>query len=114
MKANWSSPVTYNMYLNVNVVNDKGQKVETLKKYRKDAKGLSIEENGLKGKVTVKVDEKTQYSKTVNNFDFHKIRIRDVVGNAKISGEIELIFEIEESPIPIKPLKQKVTLTDLK
>ena len=67
-------------------------------------------EDRLNGEVTVKANNKT-YTKKIEGFNFTKLSLSEIVNGEEISGEIEIIFSVEDSPIPITPFSKKFNIS---
>lgn len=67
-------------------------------------------EDRLNGEVTVKANNKT-YKKKVKGFNFTELSLSEIVNGEELSGEIEIIFSVEDSPIPIAPFSKKFNIS---
>jgi hypothetical protein len=63
----------------------------------------------ITGKLTIKANNK-EYSKEVNVFTFTSLSIKDITGGEVLSGQVEMIFEAIDSPIPIIPYREFITI----
>jgi hypothetical protein len=63
----------------------------------------------ITGKLTIKANNK-EYSKEVNVFTFTSLSIKDITGGEVLSGQVEMIIEAIDSPIPITPYSEFITI----
>jgi hypothetical protein len=95
-------------YFSAFVQNDLGQRVEWFYKMSKTQWGY-MREGEVNGKVTIKTDSK-EYSKVINAFRFTDVTINEITGGEVLSGQVEIIFEVVDSPITITPYREVITI----
>ena len=90
------------------VKNDLGQSIDWLWEVKKEDWGYS-QISKVNGKILVKANGK-EYSKEVEALKFGELSIRDIIGDAEISGEITIEFIVDSIPIKIEPFTRNFTI----
>lgn len=105
-----NNPLYY--YLSGYIADGKGNQVHRVYKHVLNEWGYFDYglENRLNGEVTVKANNKT-YKKKVKGFNFTELSLSEIVNGEELSGEIEIIFSVEDSPIPIAPFSKKFNIS---
>ncbi|MEC2071361.1 S-layer homology domain-containing protein [Alkalihalophilus marmarensis] len=94
-------------YFNVHIENSLEQRINDISKRELTEWGFFNRTGYVNGSVTVVVNGES-YSKEVGAFRFNDISISDVVGDNTFEGEAKLIFEVKDSPIPIKSFEANI------
>ncbi|OMF59340.1 hypothetical protein BK139_13130 [Paenibacillus sp. FSL R5-0490] len=117
IKGDWHSHITNHVldvntefmnYFNNSVVNSQGQRIENFSKLIPENEGY-IRRDAVKGKVTLRVSGKV-FTKEIDRLDFNMVKLSDLTGGEVVSGQAELEFSVVDSPIPIEPWKQTITI----
>ncbi|WP_071392802.1 S-layer homology domain-containing protein [Bacillus tuaregi] len=101
----------FDYYYDVSVKDSTGQEVDSIEKAALDEwENLIHTSEYVNGKITVKTADK-EFSKVVDRFNFRNFTISDITNGEPISGEAEIIFSVEDSPIAIQPYSETITIS---
>jgi hypothetical protein len=96
-------------YFSTTVQNSLGQKVEWFYKVTKTQWGFYNRLGSVNGKVTI-IANGREYSKVINAFRFGDVTISEITGGEVLSGQVEILFEVVDSPIVIAPYRERVVI----
>jgi hypothetical protein len=99
----------FNMYFNTSIKNQNGQSISFINTVVKNQWGFYSRTGSVNGKITIKTNDK-EYSKETNSFLFNSLSINGITGGEVISGQVEMVFEVPNSPIAIKPYSEIITI----
>lgn len=91
------------------VVNNLDQEMDWLWKVEASGSGYYNDLAQVNAEVVIKANGK-EYSKEVNGLRFRDISIKDIIGNANISGKATIEFRLDSLPIDIEAFKADIII----
>lgn len=90
---------------NVSISNTLDQEARIYKWSQSDYSGL------VNGKIVINVNGK-EFIKDLKGLDLSNLTVKDIIGDDKVTGDATLELRVDDSPIPVTPYTQAVTLVN--